>query len=270
MIAWKFKLWRSAGAAAVLGLAACGGEGGETGTHNGAQGEAGEAAISAPTPAPAAGGESGEGGAASAYTGVAGDQRVALRIQHLRGFLKAAAREVADNGHVDVEAASILVHQGLLEVYDAAPAEFGSLDVTALREAAAGGAFTRAQMQQRLRTGEAALDAAMTNLDIDAPDLVVRLVDISTGLYQHVNQDGAVDPTEYKHSMGAALAARDTLELNQDELRRRDLGAYSRSLAELSRLVSLWPSGEPPEHPATYQQVLAQSSRVRLAMSPFL
>jgi hypothetical protein len=34
--------------------------------------------------------------------------------------------------------------------------------------------------------------------------------------------------------------------------------------------VALWPSREPPADPATYQQVLVQGSRVRLALSPYL
>jgi hypothetical protein len=51
-------------------------------------------------------------------------------------------------------------------------------------------------------------------------------------------------------------------------MRRQNLGAFSRSLAEVTRFTALYPEGSAP--PATYQQVLAQSSRVRLALSPFL
>jgi hypothetical protein len=38
----------------------------------------------------------------------------------------------------------------------------------------------------------------------------------------------------------------------------------------LDRFVELWPQPTAPEHPAPYNQVLAQSSRVRLALSPYL
>jgi hypothetical protein len=274
MIAWKFKLWRSAGAAAVLSLAACGegGEAGEAGRQGappaassaGAGGEAGEAAIGE------GGGEQGEAGASSVYAGVVGDQRTALRIQHLRGFVMAAERMVQDNNDANVQEASILVQLGLLEVYEANTAEFGALDVAPLREAGNGANLTRAQMQQRLRASEAAFEAALAPLHVDGADLAARMVDLATGIYRTVNVDGATDPIEYKHSMGAALAARSALTLHGDELRRRNLGAYSRSLAEINRFVALWPSPQPPEHPAGYQQVLAQGSRVRLALSPLL
>ena len=82
--------------------------------------------------------------------------------------------------------------------------------------------------------------------------------------------DGQADPIEYQHSMGAALAARAMLVQHGNELRRRNMGAYSRALAELNRFNALWPSREPPAEPATYQEVLVQGSRVRLALSPYL
>jgi hypothetical protein len=37
------------------------------------------------------------------------------------------------------------------------------------------------------------------------------MVDIATGLYQGVVQEDFVDPIEYQHSMGAALAARNAV-----------------------------------------------------------
>jgi hypothetical protein len=68
--------------------------------------------------------------------------------------------------------------------------------------------------------------------------------------------------------MGAALAARASL--NQDAMMRRNILGYLEAQAELNRFVELWPSPTPPEHPASYSEVLAQSSRVRLALSPWL
>jgi hypothetical protein len=284
MITLKLKHWRTLSVAtATLGLAACG-EGGEAGGEGG-QGEAGEAAQGEGGGAtPASGGEAGEAaigesgaehgeaGVVSAYAGLSGDQLTALRIQHLRGFVMAAAKVVADRGSFSGEPAdaAVLVQQGLLEVYDPAADQFGSLDVTKLREAAAGANFTRAEMVQRLRDAEEELTRAIGELDFDEAQLVVRMVDISTGLYQHVLVDGVADPIEYQHSMGAALSAQQAILLHQNELRRENLAAYSRATGELNRFVALWPSREPPEDPATYQQVLVQGSRVRLALSPYL
>ena len=285
MIAWKFKLWRTAGAAAALGLAGCG-EGGPGDTGEGGHGEAGDGAVhgeaGGATPATGgeageaaigeAGGEHGEAGVATAYAGLSGDALTALRIQHLRGFVMAAAKIVADRGSFSGEPAdaAVLVQQGLLEVYDPAADQFGALDVTKLREAAGGFDFTRAQMVQRLRDSEEELSRAIGELDFDEAQLVVRMVDISTGLYQNVLIDGVADPIEYQHSMGAALAAQQALLLHQNKLRTENLGAFSRASGELNRFVALWPSREPPNDPATYQQVLVQGSRVRLALSPYL
>jgi hypothetical protein len=283
MITWKFKRWRTFGVVATtLGLAACG-EGGEAGGEGGhgeggeaAQGEGGGAAPATPGDGEAAmgeaGGEHGEAGVVSAYAGLSGDQLTALRIQHLRGFVMAAARIVEDRGAFSGEPAdaAVLVQQGLLEVYEPAADQFGSLDVTALREAAAGTNFTRAQMMQRLRDAQEEMSRAIGGLQFDAAQLIVRMVDISTGLYQHVLVDGVADPVEYQHSMGAALAAQQAIHLHQNELRRENLIAYSRATGELNRFVALWPSREPPENPATYQEVLVQGSRVRLALSPYL
>ena len=286
MITLKLKHWRTLGiAATTIGLAACGSEGGAD-TGEGGEGEAGEPAPigenGGATPAVSAeageaaigegGSEHGEAGAVTAYEGLSGDQLTAMRIQHLRGYVMAAALVVADRGSNsgDPADAAILVQQGMLEVYDPAPGQFGALDVTALREAAAGTTFTRAQMMQRLRTAQENLTHAIGQLNFDDAQLVVRMVDLSTGLYQHALSEGAVDPIEYQHSMGAALAAQQAILLREDDMRRENLSAYSRAVGELNRFVALFPSPEAPQDPATYQQVLVQGSRVRLALSPYL
>jgi hypothetical protein len=281
MISWKLKSWRTAGVAAVaLGVAACGGEGGESGSAAGGEsggeagvaGEAGEAAGGeggAPAPAAAAGegGEAGEAGAASAYAGLSGAQLSALRIQHLRGFVMAAAAVNANNQPAE---AAVLVQQGLLEVYDGAPTEFGDLNVEIIR-GATDGSLNRAQMMQRIRSAEAEMERAVGALgEVDYAVLTVRMVDVATGLYQGVVQADYVDPIEYQHSMGAALAARSALTQGQGVMQRADLRAYSEAQAELNRLIDLWPETAAPQRPSSYQQVLAQSSRVRLALSPFL
>jgi hypothetical protein len=123
---------------------------------------------------------------------------------------------------------------------------------------------------QRIRASEAEIERVLRTLDVDYAVLVVRLVDISTGLYQNVVQADFVDPIEYQHSMGAAYAARSALTVGQDELRRENLRAFLEAQGELNRFVGLWAATTAPERPASYQQVLAQASRVRLALSPYL
>ncbi len=197
---------------------------------------------------------------------MSGDQRTALRLQHLKGFLL-VSELVARS---DPPAAGALVGQGVLEVYETAIAEFGALDAAPVRAAAAGGDASAAQMEQRLRAGEAAIDAARQGLAIDYADLAARMTDLSAGLYQTVVQPDFVDPIEYQHSLGAALAARDALNAGRSQLQARDRRAYREAMAEIDRLIALWPAPSAPESAAPYRDVLAQSSRVRLALSPFL
>lgn len=284
MIAWKFKAWRTVGAAAALSLAAaCGGEGGagapagEGGEGEGG-GEAREAAVTAPA-APAGGeageaargeggGEAGEAGAASAYAGLSGDQLTALRLFHLKGFVMAAARVVEEDKPAE---AGVLIQQGLLEVYDVAPDQFGALDVAIIRNATDGSSLNRAQMMQRIRASEAEIERAIEAIgDVNYAVQAARMVDIATGLYQHVNQADFVDPIEYQHSMGAAYAARSAMVLGQQQLRSENVRAYSEAQGEINRFTQLWATPEAPERPTPYNQVLAQGSRVRLALSPYL
>lgn len=263
MITQKFKLWRSAGAAAALGLAAsCGGEGGEASQSGevgeaappAATGEAGEAAVGE------GGGEHGEAGVAGAYAGVTGAQLTALRLQHLKGFVLIAKR-VAEAG--EAGAAGVLVQQGLLEVYDPATDQFGALNPAPLRAAGA------AASAQSLQAALSALDAARP-VETDAAALAVAMTDLATGLYQNVIQDDFVDPTEYQHSLGAALAAREALIAGRASLRTRNARAYDAALADIERLITLWPATQAPERPTPYREVLAQGSRIRLSLSPFL
>lgn len=266
----KLKYWRAVGAAAVVGLAAaCGGEGGEAGHagEGGEGGEAGEAGASAPAPSAATatapggeGGPGGEAGAASAYAGVSGDQLTALRLAHLKGFVLAADR-VAGAGQT--AEAGILVEQGLLEVYDIAADQFGSLDEDIVRAAADGA-------PAHLDAAEAEIDRATAALTgVESAALVARLVDIATGLYQGVVQEDFVDAIEYQHSMGAALAAQEALQAGQAELNGADARAYRDANTQMTRFVGLWSAVSAPEAPPAYRDVLAQGSRVRLALYPY-
>lgn len=281
MIAWNYKTWRTLGAAAAIGLTAACGQTGEAGGENGGEageGEGGEGAASAPAPsaatatAPAAGGEAGEAGMETVYAGLSGNQLAAVRLAHLKGFLMAADRVVEDDNanQEAVDGAAVLVAQGLLEVYDIAPDQFGSLNIATVRAASETGA-TRAQMVTRLRTALTEFDRASAALtDVDGAVTVARLVDVSTALYRMVNQADFVDPIEYQHSMGAALSARAALQGARATLHAENASAYTAAERELNSFVALWPQATAPEQPAAYNTVLAAGSRVRLALSPYL
>lgn len=264
----KLKLWRTLGAAAALSLAAACGEAGESGGEVGEAGEGGEAgAAGASAPAPSAatatapaGGEAGEAGAASAYAGLSGDQLTALRLQHLKGFVLAADR-VAEAGQAPE--AGVLVQQGLLEVYDVAPDQFGGLDVEIVRAAGDGDAA-------HIAAAEAEIERAMGGLDVDHAALAARLIDIATGLYQLVVQPDFVDPIEYQHSMGAAMAAEGVLRAGERDLSAEDARAYREATQQAARFTGLWAQASAPDAPASYADVLAQASRVRLALYPYL
>lgn len=256
MVVQRLKGWRAASTALAVGLAACGGEAGES---NGAAGESGAEAPVLPPAVTATGGEAGEAGAAGAYVGVSGSQLAAQRLQHLKGFLLVAER-MAETGAV--EDAAVLVQQGVLEVYDPATAEFGVFDIAPVRAAAQNGAETAAARRT--------VDSALSALDFDHAALAARMVDIATGLYSGVVQADFVDPIEYQHSLGAALAARDALVSGEAALRAADGAAYAEALAQLDRFIALWPQTTAPDAPASYRQVLVQGSRVRFALSPFL
>jgi hypothetical protein len=263
MVEWKLKLWRSAGVAAIAGLAACGPaqDAAKPAPEPAATAESGEAAIGE------AGGEHGEAGVASSYAGLSGDPLTALRLAHLKGFLLIAAQHAEGDRPED---AGVLVQQGLLEVYDPAADQFGALDVAPVRAASDGAGLSRSAMAAKLQAGEAALDAARAGLVFNHADIAARMVDLSTGLYQNVIQPDFVDPIEYQHSLGAALSARDALVAGEQAMRAKNARAYDEALAELNRFIEKWPAHTAPEQPTPYRDVLAQASRVRLALSPFL
>ncbi len=262
MITWKIKLWRHVGAAAMLTAAAACGQPVATSAP----------AAEPPPPAGASGesgggGEQGEAGVAEAFDGLSGDARLALHLQHLKGFLLIADRMNSEN---HPEEAGVLVGQGVLEGYEEKAADFGAFDVSKLRAASDGSAKTSAQLAPKIHDAEAVVDAARAHLSVNHADLAARMIDISTGLYQNVNQSDFVDPTEYQHSLGAALSAKDALVAGRDAMRRQNARAYDEAAAEIDRFIALWPQSTAPDHPTAYRDVVRQASRVRLALSPFL
>ncbi|MDX2236758.1 MAG: hypothetical protein NW203_04260 [Hyphomonadaceae bacterium] len=282
MIETKLKLWRNASVAVLAGLSltACapggeGGEGGEAGGERGnAHGEAGESGEAGAAPAAPggeggeaaigeSGGEHGEAGVQTAYAGIDGPARTALRLQHLKAFAL-VAQQVAAAGQPGE--ASVLVAQGLLEVYDPAADQFGGFDPAAARDAGA------TADPAKLAAAIAAIDAAQAQVQAQTnpADIAARMADMAAGLYAHVVTPIGVDPIEYQHSYGMALAARDALVRGEAALKRQNAARYAEALAEIDRFIALWPGAAAPQTPATHRAVVAQASRVRLALSAYL
>ena len=252
-MAFRPKLWLTLGAALTL-TAAC--------SEQGANGEAGETGAGGPAAASGEGeGEGGEGeggaavgeaGAASGYAGVPAESLQALRIGHLQGFFLVAQRAQAVEG--DTSAAA-LAGQGLAEVYDPAASGFegSGLDVAILRRAAETGS------EADLAAAVVALDAARTRAGGSPAVVAGSLADIAAGIYNEVLIDGAVDPVEYQHALGAALAA-------QSVAASGNLSQQTRS--DIDALVTMWRGVTAPDTPAEATpagEIQAQASRIRLS-----
>lgn len=247
MTTFRPKLW-TASIAILLAAAACGGEGGEAGE----QGEAGPAAaVGEGGEGGAEGGAgAGEAGAQSAYTAIPAESRVALRLAHLKGFVLAAQKLT------DPAAASALVGQGVAEVYDAQPGAFqsASLDAAALQKASQSG--SKADIDAALK----AIDAAQAKAQGDSAAVTKGLVNIAAGLYRGVIAEGSVDPVEYQHAYGAALAAQQVAQASND-------AKVTAARADIDKLVAMFPAPEAPPQPTPVAQVSAQASRIELALS---
>ena len=252
MIRLRPKHWTSVSAAvliSVTGLSAC--------TPKKEAGASSDQAASSPAPAGpvAAGGagEAGETGAHSAYSGIPADSLSALHIAHLRGFFLIA--QAQKDGP---EAAAILTSQGMLEAYDPSQAVFSAvgIDQAVLRKAATSGSTAD------LKAAIAALDAGLVKAGGDPKAVIRGLVEISSGLYKGVVVDGGVDPIEYQHSLGAALSAKAALAAAV-----KTNPQLAGATAPMDAFIALWPSLSAPEKPASHGQVLAQASRIELAIS---
>ena len=258
-MSFKPKLWLTLGAALTL-TAACSEQGGEAGSGAGEGGSsavAGEGEGGEGEGGEGEGGASagvGEAGAAAGYAGVPADSLLALRLAHLAGFFLVAQEALPAEGET---AAAALAGQGLAEVYDPVAAEFASagLNEVVLRRAAETGAA--ADLEAAVADLDRARQAAGGNPGVVAG----ALADISAGLYREVLVDGAVDPVEYQHALGAALAAQAVAE-GQPGL--------TEARAQIDRLVAMWPSVTAPDTAEglnTAAQVQAQASRIRLEAS---
>lgn len=249
MTSFRPKLWTGASVAILLGVAACG-EAGDTApkadqatTANApAAGEGGEGG--------AEGGVGGEAGAQAAYAGVPETSRLGLRLAHLKGFYLIAQKQTEG-----ADAAAALAGQGMLEVYDPAKGNFAAtgVDEAVLRKAAETGA------PADLAAAIAAIEAAEARTGGDAVAIANGLVGISQGLYALVVTPDGVDPTEYQHSLGAALSAQEVLADSTDP-------RAAKAKPELDKLVAMWPKTEAPATATPVGQVSAQAARVQLVL----
>jgi hypothetical protein len=286
MIEFKPRTWTllGLGAVALVGLGGCGqGEGGETGnaivatnaptnaiaTAKAGEGEGEGAKAAVPTPAPSAGGESGEAGASNAYSDVPATSHLGLRIAHVNGFLL-IARKAYDAGQV--EEASVLISQGLLEVYtpNAAVLDAGAQGLKASFEAVVGAidakkskadvdaAFDAAQ--KRAREAEIASGAA-------PKDVVGGMLSIAAGLYGGVISPVGNDPTEYQHAQGAALSAKAAFDATKSQLVAKNSDRTQLVGKDIDALLGLFPAVSLPENPASVADVTGAASRAQLALS---
>ncbi len=251
MSLFRPKLWTAAGGAlliATTGLAACN--------------QADDAAKTDTTPVATAGegeggeGEGGEAGAASAFDSIPAESKSALRLAQLKGFFLAAQAVARPGGEQAQAEAGALAGQGMLEVYDAAKADFAA---TGVREPL---------LRKAVETGSASdINAAVAELDRAARDaggdnaaVVKGMLSIANGLYGHVITADGVDPVEWQHSYGAALAAKSIADKDSKLAAvRKDVDAF----------VALWPSITAPEAATaapTTGDVSAAASRVELAL----
>jgi hypothetical protein len=251
MTTFRPKLWTGVSLAIMLAAAAgCSGETGDT---------ADTAATNALPPAAGEGGEggaeggpgAGEVGAQSAYISVPPESRLALRLAHMEGFLLVAQKQPEGP-----DAAAALIGQGMIEVFDAQPDAFrsGGVNEALLRKAAETGA------PADITAAIATIEAAQAKASGDQAAVTKGMVDIAAGLYAGVFMDGEVDPIEYQHAYGAALAAQQLAEKSSDP-------KVKAAKADIDKLVALWPAAVAPAKPTPAGQVSAQASRIELALS---
>jgi hypothetical protein len=281
MIEFKPRMWTLMGvsAMALVGAAACQ-PGGEAGT-SAADGEKaaasstagegeGEGAKPAPAPATArAGGESGEAGAANAYSNVDPASWLGLRVSHLSGFLLVAQKSF-EAGQVDE--ASVLIAQGLLEVYQPDAAELDSKvrDLKPSYEAvvaAIDGKKSKAEIDAAFAKAFKVTQAARSSAAASDSDVIKGMLGIASGLYSGVVHPDGNDPTEYQHAYGAVLAAEQAFKNAQGKLASKDEKRTAQLAKDVVALVALFPSVAIPEAPAATAAVTAAASRAELALS---
>jgi hypothetical protein len=218
----------------------------------GQAGEVGEQAVGE------GGGEAGEVGAASALSGLSPADAAQFNRWRLFGFVAIAGAELADRNYPE---ASALIGQGMLEVFPTPPA---GLDLAALNalDAELAASAPKADAGARLTAAGKALVAGAPS----TPDTVRRLVELAVGLYQEADKGAeGVDPLEYQHSLGAALAAQQALAALKAA--SKNPGAFAKAETELNRLRALYAPVRAGDKITPYKDMLAQASRVELELA---
>lgn len=283
MIEFQGKIWRGLAAiAAGAALSSCGpaGEAGEGGRPDqgaaapiGEGGEASEAGVNAPANAPVGEGgegdpfgEGGEAGIGPAYALVPDEAQTAMIAQHLKGFYL-IGREYARAERIDE--AVILVEQGLLEVYRpgraALTAAAGDVDLTLLEMAL----NQNGALGLELAAAIAAIDQIRGNAGGARPEILRGMLGIANALYKLAVTAEGVDPIEYQHSLGAALAAKDAYDALRAGFNAQDPARAARLDNDFAAFLALWPQIDAPETPSLPADIAAAISRIELSMSGF-
>jgi hypothetical protein len=283
MLDFKPKAWTGLGLVALLGagLGACGGGSGETGDPAAGEGEGGTSTAAAPAASPSAGesaagesggegGAGGEAGAAGAFAAVPQASAAALRTAQLIGFFL-IAEKVAASG--DAANAAIMIDQGILEVVRPAPDVFAccagaELDASyqALSKALTEGR-PAADITTLTEKARAAGVKAMETAGGTPQDVLAGLISITGGLYRGVIAPAGIDPIEYQHAQGAALALKAEYERTKAALAALDASRTTQLGTQIDAVLALFPSVAAPDQPAPAQAVLAALSRAELTLS---
>ncbi|MEM1380690.1 MAG: hypothetical protein AAGH41_08705 [Pseudomonadota bacterium] len=263
------KKWAGLGlSTAVLGtsLVACGGEGGEDELGEGQEPQAESTMPSMDGEGEGEGGE-GEGGEGEGEGGEGeggadiGSLPQPFRLAFMAGHVEAGLA-LYRAGEPEM-AAQHLLHP----VSETHEAERAGLDAIGFDAAIFEAVFKALEEGRPAEEIEPQLAAAEANLAMmaekaggDPADIIRFLMETIVEEYTIAITDGAVsDPGEYQDAFGFAVVARQRaqkLPSNVDEV-----------TAELDTLRALWPEAPiPPETPAPVGQVVAQTSRVVLAL----
>ncbi len=283
MIDFKPRMWTAIGLStmALISVSGCGqGEAGTNGVAGGtATASAGEGegegakvvapASSAPVAGAAVSGEAGEAGAQDAYSAIPETSRLGLRIAHVTGFLL-IAQKAYDAGQP--EEASVLVSQGLLEVYTpyAGELDSGAKGLKAAFEkvvADIDAKKPKAEVDKAFEVA-AALARKTEVASGGAPkDIIGGMLSIAAGLYSGVIAPAGNDPIEYQHAQGAALSAKAAFEASKAQLAGQNDARTKVLEKDLDAMVALFPAVSLPDAPATVPQMTAAASRAQLALS---
>jgi hypothetical protein len=280
MIEFKPRTWTILGlsAVALVGVSACGqGSGGEAGVKTATpgatnsakagegEGEGAKAAVATPAPS----GETGEAGASNAYSDIPPTSHLGLRIAHVTGFLL-IARKAYDAGQVDE--ASVLVSQGLLEVYspNAAALDAGAKGLKTSFEAVVAAIDTKkpkAEVDALFDTAQKLAQETEVASGATSKDIVGGMLSIAAGLYGGVIAPDGNDPTEYQHAQGAALSAKAAFEAKKSDLSAKNSTRTDTLGKDIDAVLALFPAVSLPEKPASVADVTAAASRAQLALS---